>query len=372
MRVVICANTAWNLWNFRAGLIRALIRSGMEVVAVAPPDDMYAGKLELLGCRFEVMPMENMGTSPLQDLALLLRFRRLFVELKPDAFLGYTIKPNIYGSFAARICGVPVINNISGLGTAFLNGGWLNRVVGLLYAGSLHGSRHVFFQNPDDRQLFLERRLAVGARSSILPGSGVDLDWFSPASPEEQVQARPLRFLLIGRLLKDKGVVEYVEAARAVKVDYPETRFTILGFLDVDNRSAIDRETVDGWVDEGLIVYAGNAQDVRPHIANADCVVLPSYREGTPRTLLEAAAMGKPIIASDVPGCREVVDDGENGYLCKVKDARDLAQKCKQLILLPEESRSTMGRKSREMAINKYDEKIVINRYLEIIESLRS
>jgi glycosyltransferase involved in cell wall biosynthesis len=370
VRIVICANTAWNLVNFRSGLINALIARGIEVVAVAPPDAANAQKLLELGCRFEPMAMDNMGTSPLRDLVLLARFVRLFRQLKPDAFLGYTIKPNIYGSFAARICGIPAINNISGLGTAFLSKGWLNRVATLLYARALGNSLHVFFQNPDDRRVFLERRLAVAAKSSVLPGSGVDLDWFSPALPGPRRAGHQLRFLLIGRLLRDKGIVEYADAAREIKKQYPETQFTVLGFLDVENRSAIDRQTLNAWIDEDIIAYAGSTEDVRPYIEDADCVVLPSYREGTPRTLLEAAAMAKPIVASDVPGCREVVDDGENGYLCLAKSSTDLARKMRQMIEATLDERAEMGLKSREKAVQKFDQRKVIESYLSLVGSL--
>jgi glycosyltransferase involved in cell wall biosynthesis len=370
VRVVICANTAWNLVNFRSGLIEALIGRGMEVVAVAPPDEANALKLRALGCRFEAVPMDNMGTSPLKDLALLIRFGRLFARLRPDVFLGFTVKPNIYGSFAARLCNVATINNISGLGTAFLREGPLNRIVGLLYAAALRGSRHVFFQNPDDRRLFLERRLAPSARTSILPGSGIDLDRFSPAPVESARPGGELRFLLIGRLLRDKGIVEYVDAAREVKKDYPGTSFTILGFLDVENRSAIDRQVLNGWLEKGVISYAGSTEDVRPHIRDADCVVLPSYREGTPRTLLEAAAMGKPIIATDVPGCRETVDEGENGYLCLAKSSVDLARQMRRMISLSPDERSAMGRKGREKVTLTFDQRKVVESYMAVIENV--
>jgi glycosyltransferase involved in cell wall biosynthesis len=367
MRIVISANTAWNLYNFRAGLIRSLLDCGIEVVAVAPPDDEYAGRLAELGCRFEAIPMDSMGTSPLSDTLLALRFIRLFRRLKPDRFLGFTVKPNIYGSIAARLCGIPVINNISGLGTAFLGSLWLNWVVRILYRLALRDARHVFFQNPDDRRLFLDGRLAHADRSSVLPGSGVDLDWFCLSTGEPPRRAG-MHFLLIARLLRDKGIVEFVEAARLVKAARGEARFTLLGFLGVENRSAIDAATLSAWVEEGVVDYAGSAEDVRPFIADADCVVLPSYREGTPRTLLEAAAMAKPLIASDVPGCREVVDDGVNGYLCRARDGADLARQCERFLDLSYDDRLRMGKASRSKAERQFDEKFVVRRYIEVID----
>ncbi|MER9120471.1 glycosyltransferase family 4 protein [Mesorhizobium sp. M0954] len=365
MRVVICANTGWNLHNFRSGVIRALIASGVEVIAVAP-ETKYSQSLVAMGCRFEVMPMESMGTSPVQDLQLLFRFWRLFRKLQPDFFLGYTIKPNIYGSLAAHLCGVRAINNISGLGTAFLNKGWLNHLVRRLYRWSLWHSRHVFFQNPDDRSLFLALGLARAEKSSLLPGSGVDLEMFAPAASKED----GARFLLIARLIWDKGIGEYVEAARLVKQKHPGASFGLLGLLGPDNPSAIDRETLQGWISEGIVEYYGRREDVRPVITEADCIVLPSYYpEGTPRTLIEGAAMGKPLIAADVPGCREVINDGVNGYLCQPRNAADLAQKLTQFLELPRNERAAMGLASRKKAENQFDEKIVIDSYMRVISA---
>lgn len=369
VRIVICANTAWNLNNFRTGLIRGLLERGMEVIAVAPPDSDHAERLVGLGCRFEAVPMDNKGTSPLRDAMLAIRFIRLFGRLRPDCFLGFTIKPNIYGSLAASLFGIPVVNNISGLGTAFLSSAWLNRVVHILYRRALRHSRHIFFQNPDDRQLFLESKLARAQNCSILPGSGIDLTRFSPVL-DQAPQRVGTRFLLIGRLLRDKGIVEFVEAARLVKATQPDAQFTLLGFLGVENRSAIDPATLNKWVEEGVIDYAGSVDDVRPFIEAADCVVLPSYREGTPRTLLEAAAMAKPLIASDVAGCREVVDDGVNGYLCRVRDAAHLAQRCEQFLRLSNSERLSMGAASRSKVERQFDENFVVRRYLEVIEAI--
>lgn len=368
LRVVICANTAWNLANFRAGLIRGFLDRGFEVVAVAPPEPEGVARLLGLGCRFEPMPMENMGMSPTRDLQLLYRFTAMFRRVSPDIFLGYTIKPNIYGSLAAHLCGVPVINNISGLGTAFLKEGWLNRIVRMLYRAALRGAGHVFFQNPDDQGLFTRLDLVARDRTSVLPGSGIDLRRFAPPASDAGGARDGVRFLMIARLLRDKGLGEYVDAARIVKAKYPGSRFSLLGFLGVENPSAVDRDTLDGWIDEGTIDYLGSAEDVRPFIASSDCVVLPSYREGTPRTLLEAAAMARPLITTDVPGCREVVEYGVNGYLCRVRDAASLAEQCERMIALPPEDRLRMGRRGRAKVEREFDEQIVIRRYFEMID----
>lgn len=365
-RVVISINTSWNIFNFRAGLIRALQDDGHEVVALAPEDE-FSEKLEAMGCRFVPIAVDNKGTNPLRDALLLATYRRRLREIRPDVFLGYTIKPNVYGSLAAHSLGIPVINNVSGLGTAFLSSGPLQRLVEGLYRTAFRRSQRVFFQNDDDRQLFVSRRIVAEARTGLLPGSGIDLERFAPAEMPEHAPGGPLKFLLIGRVLYDKGVAEFVEAARQVRAEGYAARFAILGFMDVENRTAVDQATLDDWVREGLVDYLGSADDVRPHIAAADCIVLPSYREGTPRTLLEAASLARPLVATDVPGCREVVDEGENGLLCRVKDSTDLARALRQIIAMTPDQRRRFGLAGRRKMERQYDEKLVISQYIRAI-----
>ncbi len=419
MKVLICLNTAWNLTNFRSGLIKALVAQGYEVVAVAPPDG-YASQLAALGCRFVPLPMANGGTNPLHDSVLLWRFWRLFRQERPDVFLGYTVKPNVYGSLAAHWLGIPVINNIAGLGAVFISGGWLVKLVRSLYRMALGRSAKVFFQNPDDRAMFVDGGLVRAEVTELLPGSGIDMVRFAPVpqlqgaiaarAPLPQnsddsvfvggspwpdgcpgsIAARaPLpqnsdgsafvggsprpdgfRFLLIARMLRDKGVCEYVEAARQLRQRWPQAEFCLLGFLDVQNPAAIARTDMDAWVAEGVVNYLGVSDDVRAQIATAHCIVLPSYREGTPRTLLEAAAMARPIITTNAVGCREVVDDGVNGYLCQVRDAADLAAKMEQMLLLPPAQRLAMGLQGRAKMEAEFDEQIVIDRYLATVAAL--
>lgn len=355
--------------NFRAGLIRAMMHTGYEVVAVAPPDE-YAPQLEGLGCRFVPLPMDNQGVSPCHDLLLLWRYFRLLRREQPAAYLGYTIKPNTYGSFAAHILGIPVVNTIAGLGTAFIRGGWLVRVAKGLYRLGLSRSRRVFFQNADDRNIFLQAGLVSADQAGLLPGSGIDLAHYVPMPGATRHAAEPFKFLLVARLVWDKGVGEFAEAARLVRRLVPDAQFKLLGFLDVQNRTAVERITVEAWVAEGLIEYLGATDDVRPFLAAADCVVLPSYREGTSRTLLEAAAMAKPLIATDVPGCREVIDEGINGMLCRVRDANDLADKMLAMIRLTPEERATMGAAGRAKVEKEFDERVVIEAYLAEIKAI--
>jgi len=365
-KVLIALNTAWNLVNFRSGLIRALVAQGYEVVGVAPPDE-YAPRLAGLGCRFVPLPMDNKGTNPGRDLLLLLRYLRLLLRERPDVFLGYTVKPNVYGSMAAHALGIPVINNIAGLGTVFNRRNWLTAVVRWLYRAALSRSRWVFFQNEDDRAFFVEAAIVRRDVTARLPGSGVDLREFAPI-PLQPSADGAFRFLLASRMLWDKGVGEYVEAARKVRADYPGTEFRLLGFLDVKNPTAISHEQITEWVAEGVIVYLGATDNVKPQLAEVNCVVLPSlYREGVPRSLLEAAAMAKPIITTDAVGCRDVVDDGHNGFLVKVGDARDLGEKMVRMMRLTPSERQLMGARGRQKMEREFDERFVIDKYVESV-----
>ncbi len=372
MKILISVNTAWNLVNFRAGLIRALVAQGHEVIAAAPFDN-YAPRLAELGCRFVPLPMHNGGTDPGRDAMLLWRFVRLFWRERPDVYLGYTVKPNVYGSLAARWLGIAVINNIAGLGAVFIKDGWLVRLVRWLYRVALARSAKVFFQNGDDRQLFISGGLVRAEVSDLLPGSGIDLTRFA-VQPLMVLNggARKFRFLLIARMLWDKGVAEFVEAARLIHARWPQAECCLLGFVDVQNPAAVSAAQMDIWVSQGLVKYLGVSDDVRAEIATADCIVLPSYREGTPRTLLEAAAMGRPIITTDAVGCREVVDDGQNGYLCKLRDASDLADKMQQMLSLPLAQRQQMADYGRRKMEREFDEQIVIQKYLDAIQNIKT
>lgn len=368
MKIALASNTAWNLYNFRGGLIRRLLEEGAAVTVVAPPD-AFSDKLAGMGCEVISLPMDNKGTHPVRDLRTLCYFHSVYRKVRPDVALHFTIKPVIYGSLAARMQGIPVANTITGLGTAFLREGWLMRVVESLYRVSQRWPQRVFFQNHDDRDLFVGRGLVPAEKAERLPGSGVDLERFTPVVyPGNPAPV----FLLVARLLRDKGVVEFVEAARRVRAHHPEARFQLLGPLGVANRTAIPAEEVAGWVAEGVVEYLGETGDVRPALAAADCVVLPSYREGVPRTLLEGAAMDRPIIATDVPGCREVVAEGENGYLCRAKDAKDLAERMERFIRLPSDARQAMGKAGRAKVEREFDERLVIGRYIQVIDEIVS
>jgi glycosyltransferase involved in cell wall biosynthesis len=361
--IVLSINTSWNIVNFRGNLIARLQREGYDVVALSP-NDGHRAALVALGVRHFTVEIDSKGLSPVRDLMLAVQYLRVLKQVRPVAFLGWTIKPNVYGSLAAHALGIPVINNISGLGTAFIKVGLVTRVVRLLYRTALARSATVFFQNRHDRDLFVAQRLVREARTALLPGSGIDLAAFAP---EPAVEGAPLVFLMVARLLRDKGVVEFADAARIVRASHPEVECHLLGFLDVQNRTAIDRATVERWEEECTLRYLGEAADVRPYLVGAAAVVLPSYREGMPRSLLEAAAMGRPLIATDVPGCTEIARAGENAFLCTARDARSLAEAMLAFLALDAEARAAMGRRSREIAEREFDVSVVEARYLEAI-----
>lgn len=371
-KIFIAVNTAWNVLNFRASLIEAMVAEGCDVVAVAP-DDAYSARLSELGCRFVALPIDNQGTHPLRDLLLFFRFWLLLRRERPDVLFAFTVKPNIYGSLAAGLLGITVVNNIAGLGAVFIKGGWLVRIVRSLYRLALRRSAKVFFQNGDDRTLFIDAGLVNPEQAELLPGSGIDLTHFcsyeKSSIPSASFSGRPFRFLLIARMLRDKGVVEYVAAAKQIRAHWPNVECGLLGFLDVQNPAAISTEEMNAWVADGDVRYLGVSDDVRLEIAQADCIVLPSYREGTPRTLLEAAAMAKPIITTDAVGCREVVDDGVNGYLCEVRDVNDLAAKMHAMLGLTVAERAAMGAAGRKKMELEFDEKIVIGKNLDVLRN---
>jgi len=347
MHVLLTVNAAWNIWNFR----RALVEN-----------------LEDLGCSFLPLEMNAKGLNPIEGIKLIRQFESVFKQEQPDVVLSFTIKNNLFGAMAARALGIPFIPNVTGLGTAFLSGRVVRMSAELLYRYAFMASQVVFFQNRDDRNLFVSRRMVHSDQARLLPGSGIDLNQFAatPMPPEKD----PPVFLMVARLLRDKGVIEFVDAARKIKLCFPEVRFQLLGAVGSENRTAIDAKMVDAWVKEGVIEYLGTTTDVRPSIAAASCVVLPSYREGAPRTLIEAASMARPLIASDVPGCRAVVDNNVTGFLCEVRSADSLADAVERYLLLRPEARHAMGLVGRAKMEREYDHKLVVGKYRVAIDSL--
>jgi glycosyltransferase involved in cell wall biosynthesis len=359
-------NAAWNIWNFRRPVVEALLADGHRVTIVAP-EDATASDLRALGCRFIPLDMNVKGLNPVQDLRLFARMRTIFSAERPDVILSYTVKNNIFGAFAAKSLGIAFLPNVTGLGTAFLSKGVLQALVEGLYRAAFKSLPTIFFQNEDDRDLFVNRKLVHSGQVSLLPGSGIDLEHFvSTPYPEAKAPV----FLMIARLLRDKGVAEFVEAARSVRERYPHVQFQLLGAAGAENRTAIDLDTVRGWERTHGIEYLGTSLDVRSQIAAAHCVVLPSYREGAPRTLIEASAMGRPVIATDVPGCRAVVEAGLTGLLCLPRDAESLASTCLDFLALTPDHQKALGVEGRGKMEREFCQSIVVQSYREALSIL--
>ncbi|MDX9960486.1 MAG: glycosyltransferase family 4 protein [Aliarcobacter sp.] len=367
-KILISINTSWNIINFRLGLLQSLQKEGFKIIVLAPKDK-YSELFDSYDFEYHDIEMNNKGTNPIEDIKLTISYYKLLKEIKPDLMLNYTIKPNVYGTIAANLLNIPTINNIAGLGTLFVNENFITKIAKYLYKYSQDKASKVFFQNNEDFDLFTSSKLVDAKKSDILPGSGVNTDKFKPIEKTKNLEK--IVFLLISRMLWDKGVGEYVEAARILTKKYPNVEFQLLGFLDVINNSAILKEQMDMWIEEGVINYLGTSDNVQNEISNSDCIVLPSfYREGTPRTLLESASMAKPIVTTNNIGCKDVVNDGETGYLCKIKDSVDLGSKLELIINMSEEDRIIMGQKGRKKIIEEYDEQIVINKYLKAIKEI--
>jgi len=368
MKIAIVYNTSWYVYNFRLNLIKALQDDGAQIIIFAPRDK-YTEKLIDLGCGFHEIYMESKGKNPINDFRSLFSIYRALKKEKPDVCLQYTIKPNIYGTLAASFFNIPVINNIAGLGSMFESNGFFSKIALFLYKLSQSKATHIFFQNRDDMQLFVDKKIVKHSRYSLIPGSGVDLSRFSPTKKEHD-GLKPV-FILVARLLKAKGIEEYALAAKIVKEKYPESVFQVLGFHDPEDTACVAKDQLSGWIKAGYVDYLGKTDDVKSYLNKADCVVLPSfYREGVPRSLLEAAAMGKPIITTDHVGCRETVKVGYNGYLCQIKNPVDLADKIIRFIELSESEKVKMGENSRKLAEDVYDEKIVLEAYRSKIKSI--
>jgi len=368
--IAISANTAWYVWNFRRPLIRTLRERGYRIVILAPRDP-YAEKLVQEGAEFWDIPMEAKGKNPLRELGLLFRYWDAYRKIRPLAALHYTIKPDLYGSIAARFLHIPVINNVTGLGTVFEKGGPLEILVRILYRFAFAKAQRIFFQNQDDYRLFIDHGLVRKAQTDILPGSGVDIQRFVPEEFPPIKTDEPFIFLFVGRLLKAKGVEDLIAAAPLVREKHPNATIVLLGKRDDRDPTSADPKLLDRGIGEKLVEYGGIVDDVKPWLAKAHCVVLPSYyREGIPRSLLEAAAMGKPLITADSVGTREPVINGENGFLCESRNPKDLAEKMIAMIELPPEKLREMGTASRRLAENRFDERIVLDKYIQNLEVL--
>ncbi len=354
-KIVVLGSLALSLTNFRFQLLKTLVDNGCEVYACAPNADIeIIEKLTKIGVHYEHMAIENTGLNPFKDMFNCWKMAKKLKKLNPDYILSYTMKPVIYGSLAAQMAGVKnIYSMITGLGYGFTSQSIKARIIGIIMSGllklSLYYNKRVFFQNPDDIEIFnIKGILNNKTKTQLINGSGVNLEHYKKTPLPEKFS-----FLLIARLIKDKGIYEYVDAAKIVKEKYPEITFNLAGWID-NNPSAIKKHELDKWVSNGTINFLGKLKDVRPALENCSVYVLPSYREGTPRTVLEAMATGRAILTTDAPGCRETVVDGENGYIVPLKDYKTLAAKMIKMIEFPQLNMK-MANQSHKIVTDKYN-----------------
>lgn len=353
MKFILISPKNRTVYNFRGDLVREIINKGYEVL-VTGPDNTDVDKITALGARFVEIPMNKTGTSILGDLKYSKRLYELFKKEKPDAVLAYTVKPVVYGSIAAKRAGVKNINGmITGGGYAFTSKSLKARVIGIivrtLYKIGLSGADNVIFQNSDDLTEFCDRGLVKRDKCRVVNGSGVNTSHFVPVPYPEKTS-----FFMLSRLLKSKGVAEYLEAAETVKRKYPDTQFYLLGKYETAMQDAIPREEIERYINDGVVTRFEETSDVRPYYEKCSVYVLPSYREGTPRTVLEAMAMARPIITTDTQGCRETVEDGRNGFLVPVGDSKALADRMLYFIENTDKI-SQMGKESKALCDEKYE-----------------
>jgi len=361
-KVLILANASGGLYNFRFELIERLLAEGYEVY-FSVPESQKDSKVQLIieaGAKHIKTRINRRGINPIEDLKLILEYKKIIKTINPDIILTYTIKPNIYGTYAASKYKKPVVMNITGVGTAFTNPK-LKLLVSMLYKYACKKASFVFFQNKSNYSLFLSNKLVKSNKAKVIPGSGVNIEKFKPM--KKQNKDGITRFLFIGRIMKEKGIEEYLKAAYKITKKYPNTEFQILGrFEEEQYKGSILLNNKNS-----KIKYLGISNDVRKEIKEVDCIVNPSYHEGMSNVLLEGAAMGKPLIASDIPGCREIIIDDYNGFLFENKSIKSLIEKINAFISLSKEKKAEMGINSRRLVEKKFDRAIVINEYLQII-----
>lgn len=359
-RILVLANNDVGLYRFRKDLLAALLGAGHEVY-ISLPDGGFVSELVQLGCRFIDTPIERRGMNPIHDSKLFHQYRAILKEVKPDLVLTYTIKPNIYGGLACRMAHIPYAVNITGLGSAIENGGWLKKFVLALYKPALKGARVIFFENTGNRDTLAATGVVPKGRDVVLNGAGVNLEDYPYQSyPQEGA----VRFLFVGRVMHEKGVDELFAAAKRMKQEYGDgVEFHIVGSFEEGYKPLMDE-----LEKAGVVKYHGYQSDMKRFYAMASCVVLPSYHEGMSNVLLEAAASGRPLITSDIPGCREAVEDGNSGYLCPAKDANALYGAMQRVMELSVEQRSEMGCRGRERMEQRFSKTAVVTETIKHLE----
>jgi glycosyltransferase involved in cell wall biosynthesis len=359
MKILVLANFGMGLYNFRKELLEELIKQKYEVF-VSLPNDEYVPKLKALGCKFINTPVSRRGTNPLTDLKLFMKYKKIIKSVKPDVVLTYTIKPNVYGGLACRLANVPIIANITGLGTAVENGGVLQKITLFLYKVALKKAKCIFFQNKENEEILTKKEI-INGNHKVIPGSGVNLSHYTLLDyPSDD----NINFLFISRVMKEKGIDQYLDAATFIKGKYPNTVFHIVGFCE----DAYEQKLYE-MQEKGIIKYHGKQSDVRVIHKTSHCTIHPTYYpEGMSNVLLESAASGRPIITTDRSGCREIIDDGVNGFIVKEKNSKDLIEKIERFLKLDYESKKQMGYSGRKKVEREFDRQIVVNTYINTIK----
>lgn len=365
--VLIIANCAWNIWNFRHSLLEQLGNAGYNLICAAPADGYENLLANLPNVRFvPLFRLSRKSLSLTSNWHTLIELCRLLRHEKPDLVMLYTIKPNIFGTMAARLTRTPAIATVEGLGYTATAPAPLRRLIFFLYRLAFRFVHKVIFLNHDDWAAFLYNRVVPPGKTLVIKGIGVDTNYFQPSG---NAHTGPV-FLFIGRLLADKGIRYFVQAAQLTKAVVPQARFQILGKTDATNPTSISHDELDGWIRNASIEHLGHSDDVRPFIASSHVVVLPSYREGMPRALLEGMAMGKPIITTDSVGCRDTVDEGRNGYIVPAEDAAALSAAMLRFIALSLVEKEAMGRYSRQKALKEFSNDVVLPQYLQVMNGI--
>lgn len=375
--LLFSGNTAWGMYNFRASLLKHFIMQGDRVVVVSPYDMNFSPKLQKLGCQIVNLSLEAKGANPFSELRLFLAYRRIIKQVKPNYCFFYTIKPNIYGSLAAQSLNVPYVPITTGLGYTFMKKNLVAKAAHYLYKFAFRHTPQVWFLNNDDKEEFLRTGLIHPEQAYVLQGGeGLDLTRFkgkkhlysdAQDAPVDDYHQSNIRFLLSARMLYDKGVKEFVEAAHILRAKYPNAQFCLLGPMGVANPAAITEDQMQEWLEDGNVQYLGVTNDVIPFLQTADCVVLPSYREGISFTLLEGSAMGLPVVTTNTIGCRDVVDDGITGWLCHPKDVPSLVFTMEKVLLMSPEARKKMGEAGRKKIEKEFSVCRVIKQYERLL-----
>ena len=362
-KIILNANTLFAIYNFRNNLMKELEKKGYEVICLGNKDGS-AEQIIKNGWKYIDIKMDRRGRNILSDLKLFVLYLKIFREEKPNYILNFTIKPNIYGTLAAKLTGIPVINNVTGLGDIFDTESLTSKIVKVLYKISFKFPKKVFFQNDDDLNIFLSNKLIDKKICDRLPGSGVEVSRFIPLKKEREDNKKV--FLFLGRISNKKGVRIINEVSKILTFKYPNIEFQLLGKIYTDEEGHISKEELLSWEKESNIKYIGTSRDVRQQIKEADCIIFPSfYREGVPRALIEAASMAKPILTTDNVGCRDIVEDGYNGYLAKPNDIESMVEIVEKFLRLDENKQKIMGNNGRKKVLKEFDERIVIEKYIK-------